>query len=194
MSRAFQHCMKSLQADSSPVSASVGPCRGVPGVSQSLIKRHAEGGAWLFSRGAGRLHLTKRSTYFEGKEKAFFLKDGERSYSEGRESRKDTISQLSTPAWFSGVSGKGFHTWGNNRAEAEDRITFLHCYPSFSLHQGRWCYPLQGLKLSHALKEQHSVLRSLKFTCAHFSNLCLHSSDARFTSISVSLIVTVKVN
>lgn len=158
---------------------SVGLCRGVSGVSQSLIiKRHAEGGAWLFSWGAGRLHLTqRRSTYFEGKEKAFFLKDGERSYSEGRESRKDTISQLSTPAWFSGVSGKGFHTWGNNRAEAEDRITFLHCYPSFSLHQGRWCYPLQGLKLSQALKEQHSVLHSLKFTCAHFSNLCLHSSD-----------------
>lgn len=42
--------------------------------------------------------------------KRLFLKDGERSYSEGRESRKDTISQLSTPAWFSGVSGKGFHT------------------------------------------------------------------------------------
>lgn len=42
--------------------------------------------------------------------KGFFLKDGERSYSEGRESRKDTISQLSTPAWFPGVSGKGFHT------------------------------------------------------------------------------------
>lgn len=85
-----------------------------------------------------------------------------------RESRKDTISQLSTPARFSSVSRKGFHTWW-----MEDGIKFLHCYPSVSLHQRRQSYPLQGLKLAHAFKEKHSALQSLYSTCAHFSAFTL---------------------
>lgn len=114
----------------------------------------------------------------------FFLSQGKTRFAilsgQGKElveggggSRKDTISQLSTPAWFSGVSGKGFHTWGNNRVEVEDGIKFLHCYPSVCLHQGRWWCPLQALKLAHALKEQHSVLHSLNSSHAHFSPLAL---------------------
>lgn len=110
----------------------------------------------------------------------------------GGGSRKDTISQLSTPAWFSGMSGEGFHTWGNNGAEVEDRIKFLHCYPSVSLHQGRRCCPLQSLKIAYALKEQHSVLHSLNSTCAHFSPFSPYSSGEitvgkGVTSIVVSL-------
>lgn len=103
---------------------------------------NAEEGTWLFNCGPEERLLTTGSAAFFGSQgkKCFAILsgDGGRSWWEGgRGSRKDTISQLSTPAWFAGVSREGFHTWGNNRAEAEDGIKFLHCYPSVSLHQGR---------------------------------------------------------
>lgn len=75
--------------------------------------------------------------YRKRRKKAFFWRTWKKLKGGGRESRKDTISQLSTPAWSSGMSWEGFHTWGNNTAEIEDGIKFLHCYPSVSLHQGR---------------------------------------------------------
>lgn len=160
------------------------PCQGVSGVCDPFIircKRAKKKTAPDYSAVEQNDFSSQQEVphFFEAKEKAFchpVRGRGKELVGGGGGSRKDTISQLSTPAWFSGVSGEGFHTWGNNRVEVEDGIKFLHCYPSVSLHQGRRCCPLQGLKLACAWKEQHSFLHSLNTTCAHFSPFSPYSS------------------
>ena len=88
-------------------------------------KGHSEKGTWLFSCEAtqGKFHLTTGSAeVFSGDKEKVFCHPVRGSEKSGRKSRKDVISQLSTPAWFFSVSREGFHTWGNKRAEAEDEI------------------------------------------------------------------------
>lgn len=95
--------------------------------SVSLHESHAgKKGSWLYRCRAESLQLQESSTLFL-KPENYLQRGAEKSATggeQGEQKRHNFTAEHA--AWFSSVSRKRFHTWDNDRAGIEDRISFFN--------------------------------------------------------------------